>query len=943
MTGALRAIARAAFVLLLLATVGLGLFIAVTLSYFERNLPSVKTIADYVPAVGSKIYAADGKLITEFESQHRIPVKIDQVPPLVREAFLAAEDRDFYKHGGVNPAAMLRAAATDLFTLGRGRRPIGASTITQQVVRHFLLSNEVSITRKIKEALLAYRIERTLSKKRILGIYLNEIYLGEGAYGVAAAADTYFQKPLDKLTLAEAATLAALPKAPSNYDPLRHPRAARARRDWVLTGMEEVGWISKTQAQRAIAEPLGVDPHAAPANPRSAELAGYFTEEVRRELIARFGEKAVYESGLSVRTSYNSAYQQMAETSFRDGLVAYDRRHGWRGPIAHYPSAAAATNALSGMSEPAGPERWQLAVVTATGRERATIALKNGKAGVIPLGALRWARRTETDQRLGPAVRRVSDVLHPGDIVLVESSPDAAGRRRPHPEAATYALRQIPNVSGGVVVEDPKTGRIFALVGGWSFRQSQFDRATQAMRQPGSSFKPFVYVTALENGFAPGTEVDDAPVSIPQGPGLPPWEPANYESGYVGWTTLEDALVHSRNLATVNVALSIGLPKIATTVQDFGVMDKMPLYYSMVLGAGTTTLTRMTTAYAMIDNGGHWLLSSLIDEVRDRNGRILYQKGVADCAACFVASAPHGGSGADGLYQAAGPAKPSMSTRPNAVYAEGATLYKPQKPDPLVTPDADWQLVQMMEGVVQHGTGISVAAVGKPLAGKTGTTSDWKDAWFVGFSPGLVAGVYVGFDEPRTLGHNEQGGHVAAPIFRDFMMAALDNVPVEDFTPPPGAEPAVASEDSGAQASDPGDASADSYDSDRQQGDFTSEADAGATPEPGWRPRFREVAPGYYEYEESPPPDIAEQPRWRAWNDRGYAEPGEGPFGYGPPYPGSSGPQYARRDYPPGDDGPPGEPGPSGAGGSGFGYPAPPQRLVPQWGSRPSAGTGGLY
>ncbi|HEX5453269.1 MAG TPA: PBP1A family penicillin-binding protein [Stellaceae bacterium] len=947
MIGFLRVVARAAFIALIVLSVAAGAALALTLGYFERDLPDLTEIANYVPAVGSKIYDANGALMTEFEREHRIPVKFDHIPPLVIHAFLAAEDRDFYKHGGVNPVAMLRAAATDLLRLPSGQRPIGASTITQQVVRHFLLSNEVSITRKIKEALLAYRIERTLSKDRILEIYLNEIYLGQGAYGVAAAADTYFHKPLDKLSLAEAASLAALPKSPTNYNPARHPHAAKARRDWVLAGMAEVGWIDQAQAKEAMAAPLGVAPQAAPADPASAEAMGYFLEEVRRELVARFGDKTVYEGGLSVHTSYRPDYQKMAEAAFRDGLVAYDRRHGWRGPLARYPDAAAARRALAGMAAPPAPAGWQPAAVTATGREQATIALKDGGAGHIPLRDLRWARRTEKDQRLGPAVRRVSDVLHPGDIVLVEKQP-AKGHH--HSAAASYELLQIPDASGGVVVEDPDTGRVFALVGGWSFRQSQFDRAIQAMRQPGSSFKPFVYVTALENGFTPDSMVEDEPVSIPQGPGLPDWQPANYESGYVGATTLSDALVHSRNLATVHVALALGLPAIAQTVEAFGVMDKMPPYYSMVLGAGATTLTRMTTAYAMIDNGGHWLMSSLIDTVQDRNGHILYQKGTPGCAACFVAAGPHAGSDKSSLYRPAGPAEASMRSLPEAGFADGATEYRPHKPDPLVTPTADWQLVQMMEGVVKRGTGIAVASVGKPLAGKTGTTSDWVDAWFIGFSPGLVAGVYVGFDDPRTLGHGEQGGHVAAPIFRDFMSAALRNKPVKDFAPPPGAEPVVASSDAsssddadmaGAWSDANGAADSGYYDPGTDPGNYPDAAADSGAPYPGDAAGngLRQVAPGFYTTapggvgadrgsrvarEVAPP----EYPAPYRLPDGGpgnrYAWRGYDPRGAQPSYPQSWGPEGGEMRYPPYPDAAPRGPAPPGS-------------------ARPDRGTGGLY
>ena len=787
----LRALVRVGFGLIVLAAVGIGIGASLTVFYFDRDLPSHKQLANYVPATGTKVYAADGSFMVEFESEHRIPVAIGNVPPVLIHAFLAAEDRDFYTHNGVNPVAIFRAAVADVGRYQKGQRPIGASTITQQVVRHFLLTNEVSVVRKIKEMLLAYRIEHELSKERILEIYLNEIYLGAGAYGVAAAADTYFQKPLDQLTLAEAAFIAALPKAPNNYHPARHAQAARIRRDWVLTSMAEGGWILPDEAKAAMAEPLRVR-----VREPDGGQNGYFAEEVRRELIGRFGEKAVYQGGMSVHTSYMPNYQKMAETAFRNGLVDYDRRHGWRGPLAHLPNADAAIAALPGMADPPGIAGWQLAAVTSVDAGSARVTLRNGATGVISLQDLLWARRTLDDQRVGAGVRRALDVVQPGDIVLVETvaapaAPAPAKARyapRQPPSETRYVLRQVPDVSGGVVVMDPKTGRVKALVGGWSFQQSQFDRATQAKRQPGSAFKPFVYVTALENGFTPQSVVDDAPIELPQGPGQPPWRPVNYEGRYVGPSTLEDALIHSRNLVTARLSTMIGLPSIAKTVQDFDVMDRMPLYYSMVLGAGETTLLRLTSAYAMLDNGGHWLLPSVVDLVQDRDGRLVYQKGINACAGCFVAEAPAAGSAPNALYRVTGSANPAWITVPNARYVDNAVLYKPTKPDPLVDPDADAEIVAMMQGVVQRGTGTAVAAVGKPLAGKTGTTSDWFDAWFVGFSPDLVAGVYVGFDEPRTLGGGEVGGHVAAPIFRDFMAQALKDAPAKEFPePPPGA------------------------------------------------------------------------------------------------------------------------------------------------------------
>ncbi len=594
----LRTLVRVSFALIVLAAIAIGIGASVTVFYFDRDLPSHKQLANYVPATGTKVYAADGSFMVEFESEHRIPVAIDKIPPVLIHAFLAAEDRDFYTHKGVNPVAIFRAAVADVGRYQKGQRPMGASTITQQVVRHFLLTNEVSVVRKIKEMLLAYRIEHELSKERILEIYLNEIYLGAGAYGVAAAADTYFQKPLDQLTLAEAAFIAALPKAPNNYHPVRHAPAARTRRDWVLTSMAEGGWITQDEAKAAMAEALRVH-----VREPDGGQNGYFAEEVRRELIGRFGDKAVYEGGMKVHTSYRPNYQKIAETAFRNGLVDYDRRHGWRGPLAHLPNPAAAVAALPGMADPPGITSWQVAAVTAVDGGSVRVTLRNGATGVIPLQDMLWARKTLDDQRLGAGVHRALDVVQPGDIVLVEPVATAAvtaaaapvkaryAPRQP-PSETRYVLRQLPDVSGGVVVMDPKTGRINALVGGWSFQQSQFDRATQAKRQPGSAFKPFVYVTALANGFTPQSVVDDAPIELPQGPGQPPWRPVNYEGNYVGPSTIEDALVHSRNLVTARLSTMIGLPSIAKTVQDFDVMDRMPLYYSMVLGAGETTLLR---------------------------------------------------------------------------------------------------------------------------------------------------------------------------------------------------------------------------------------------------------------------------------------------------------------------------------------------------------------
>jgi penicillin-binding protein 1A len=936
----LRGIVRVVFVLVLVGALGIAGVAAVTLARFGRDLPDYQQLAAYVPATGTKIYAGDGALMAEFESEHRIIVPIAKVPRLVIQAFLAAEDHDFYNHRGVSPLAIFRAAIADIARFGRGQRPIGASTITQQVVRHFLLSNEVSVSRKVKEAILAYRIEGALSKERILEIYLNEIYLGSGAYGVAAAADTYFQKPLDQLNLAEAAFLGALPKAPNNYNPIRHPATAKARRDWVLASMADLGWVAAAQAKAAMGEPLVVHPRGEPATDPAAGQNGYFAEEVRRELVARFGEKPVYEGGLSVHTSYVPVYQQMAETAFRKGLVEYDRRHGWRGPLAHLASGMAAQGALPGMADPPGVGSWRLAAVTAIDAGGATVALKGGGIGRIPLDELRWARHTIEDQRLGAAVRQARDVLDLGDIVLVEpvtAAPPPKGKQAAVYAVPTYGLRQMPDVSGGVVVMDPKTGRVFALVGGWSFQQSQFNRATQAKRQPGSAFKPLVYVTALQNGFTPSSVVDDTPIDIPQGPGQAPWQPVNYEGGYIGPTTLEDALIHSRNLATVHVAMTIGMPAIAKTVQDLGVMDHMPLYYSMALGAGETTLLRLTTAYAMLDNGGHWLTSSVVDLVQDRNGRILYQKGVSGCAACFVAGGPGTGPDTGTLYRAAGAADPSTIWLPKATYADHALVYKPTKRDPLIAADADADILSMMQGVVERGTGIAVAAVGKPLAGKTGTTSDWYDAWFVGFSPEIAAGVFVGFDDPRTLGDGEVGGHVAAPIFRDFMMAALKDKPATPF--PPAARPVVAN----AARSATGDANGDPAQLNRDLASLNGDVPIADETAPGERAydtggRGWQPAPTARGYPMPTTPDYA-APQWSGYapprmpdyppaSGQGYAptwSPAYAPPAWGQAYAAPAAPIYPAAPPP------------------GYAVPPAPSYPAPGGAGRPGRGTGGLY
>lgn len=746
-----------------LAVISLGLLLAITAAgglvvafwHFGRDLPDYRQLANYDPPVTTRVYGADGRLVAEYAVEKRVFVPLSAIPPMVKDAFLSAEDKSFYTHPGVDITGIARAVVTNLRNKGKGvdRRPVGASTITQQVAKNFLLTNEVSIERKIKEAILALRIERAFTKDHILELYLNEIYLGAGSYGVAAAALNYFDKSLDELSPAEAAFLAAMPKAPNNYNPYRHAQAAKERRDWVIGRLYEDGKLSTAEYQAALAQPLEV---RARKETQASLGADYFAEDIRRELQAKYGEAALYRGGLVVRSTMDADLQALGTRVLRAGLARYDRRHGWRGPVAHAQTIANPTRILAAVARPGGAEDWQLGLVTALSDAEATLALPDGSVGHLPIAELRWARRIlDKTGRTGPTPRRPADILSVGDVLLVEAvEKSEEGRAYP---AATYALRQVPKVEGALVAVDPRTGRVLAMVGGWSYGKSQFNRASQAMRQPGSSFKPFIYLTALENGYTPSSLVLDAPIALSQGPGLPMWRPHNYHDSYLGPTTLRVGLEKSRNLMTVRLAQALGMDKVADLAARFGIYDNLPHQLAMSLGAGETTPLRLTTAYAMLVNGGKKLRPTLIDRIQDRNGKTIYAHDVRFCEGC---SAPRY-SGQD---------MPSL----------------PDIREQLVDPVSAYQIVSMLEGVVQRGTGGAVRAVGKPLAGKTGTSNDSNDVWFVGFSPDLAVGVFVGFDDPDSLGPKETGGSVSAPIFRDFMAEALKDKPATPFRMPAG-------------------------------------------------------------------------------------------------------------------------------------------------------------
>jgi penicillin-binding protein 1A len=739
-----------------LGVIGAAL-IAVAIWHFSRGLPDYHQLAAYQPATVTRVHAGDGRLLAEYATERRVFVPVSAMPPLVIHAFLAAEDKSFYSHPGIDAVAILRASITNLMLAGTGRRPIGASTITQQVAKNFLLTNEVSLERKIKEALLALRIEQAMSKDRILELYLNEIYLGGGAYGVAAAALQYFNKSLDELTVAEAAFLGALPKAPNNYNPQRYPEAAKARRDWVVEQMRDAGWVTDAQAEQAVQGPV-VTRHR---DPTDMAVAGYFAEEVRRELLARYGDKGLYESGLSVRTSLDPRLQDAADAALQAGLENYDRRHGWRGPFAHLDDPAA----FKTLPQPAGARDWHLARVLHTDAAGARIELQSGETGEIPFEEMKWARPTLEDQHTGPAPKSAADVVKPDDVVLVEAL-----------EGGKYALRQIPNVSGGLVAMDPHTGRVLAIAGGWSYEKSQFDRAFQAKRQPGSSFKPIVYLAALDSGMTPSTLVLDAPFVADQGPGLPKWRPTNYNTTkFSGPTPLRVGVEESKNMMTARLGQVVGLDKIGSYAQRLGVYDEAPHNYAMVLGAGETTALRMATAYSMIVNGGKRIKPTIIDRIQDRTGVTIFRADTRPCEGCA------------GIAWT-GQAPPEI----------------PDTREQVLDPATAYQMVSILQGVVERGTGTVVREVGKPLAGKTGTTNDYQDNWFVGFSPDLTVAVYIGFDQPRTLGNSETGGRNAAPIFRDFMKVALEDKPGNAFRIPPGVRLVRVDRDTGKPAR-PGD------------------------------------------------------------------------------------------------------------------------------------------
>lgn len=726
---------------------------------FGPGLPDHTELADYEPPVITRVHAADGSLLTEYSREPRLFVPIEAIPATLKQAVISAEDKNFFNHPGIDLLGIARAMVRNLRYLGQGRRQHGASTISQQVARIFLLSNEYSYARKIKEAILTLRIERALDKDRILELYLNEYYLGNGSYGVAAAALNYFNKPLNDLTTAEMAYIAGIFQGPAYFHPERNNARGKARRDWVLERMHVNGYIDEAEMLAAQATPLvSTEPEAS-----DAFRADYFEETVRRRIADAYGSNALYEGGLSVRTTLEPRLQAIAERALRDGLIAYDRRHGWRGPVTQRSIQGDWAERLSKVPDSPGVEGWQMALVLELRQDGAVVGFKDGGLGFVPFETMGWAKRWQPGQELGEAPDDVADVLRVGYVVPV--SP-ADGAPVPLPgfeslgqtvEAPRYALEQIPDIQGALVALDPHTGRVLAMVGGFDYGRSQFNRAVQAERQSGSAFKPFVYTAALEAGYTPASLILDEPFVYDQGPGQGVWKPRNYSKRFYGPSTLRTGLEKSRNLMTVRLAQAVGMDKVKDVAERFGVGARMDTNLAASLGSGEVTLMELTAGYGMFVNGGKRIEPKLVDRVQDRYGRTIERSDARTCPAC------------------------------NADSWSGQT--PPDLPDPrdrILDPRRAYQVVSMLEGVVERGTGRSIRSLQRPLAGKTGTSDEAVDTWFIGFSPDLAVGVFVGFDQPRSLGPREQGASAAAPIFKAFMADALKGAPKKPFRRPPG-------------------------------------------------------------------------------------------------------------------------------------------------------------
>lgn len=779
------------FVLGIFALIFIGVFVIRA----TRDLPTLDAVREYSPSVMSRVHAGDGKLIAEYGIEKRVFVPIESIPIQIQHALVASEDQRFYSHDGFDPKGFTRAMVANVKHKLKGERLEGGSTLTQQVAKHFLVGDERNVARKIRDIFIAKRIEKAISKDEILELYLNDVYFGRRAYGIAGASLNYFNKPLDKLSLGQMAYLAGLVKGPSNYQLKDNKERAVNRRNYVLGRMAEDGYITKEQAEAAKQEDLVIEERMSGDEYLAAE---YFVSEVRKEINGLYGEEQLNEGGLSIRTTLDTKMQLAARKALRRGLEMYDRRHGYRGALTTIPDGVEWKEFLTEYQVPPDSAPWRVAVVLKAKGKVAEIGFSEGENGTIDIKDIDWAKKVLPGYKLGAEPKSVTDVFKKGDVILVEVKPKSKSGNE-------YNLRQVPEVNGGIIAMDPHTGRVLALVGGYSFSQSQFNRSTQAYRQPGSAFKPFVYMAALDSGYTPVSKVLDAPFVIEHNdrdescedvaregqsilrfgqqdeeetPAPVPeevalrgsldeekkecgpvfYKPANFNAGkWYGLSTLRLGIEKSRNAMTVRLANDIGMRIIGQYGRKFGIYDETKPELAWSLGAGETTLLRLASAYATIVNGGKKVTPTLLDRVQNNKGETVYMHDKRGCPECAMEE-----------------------------WHEG--LLPPELPDErevVVSPVTAYQMTSMLEGVVKNGTGRQMLRLGRPIAGKTGTTNDFKDAWFMGFSPDLVAGVYVGYDTPRSLG-TETGAKAAGPIFRFFMGDVLKDKPKVSFRIPDG-------------------------------------------------------------------------------------------------------------------------------------------------------------
>ena len=713
-------------IFILLSSIGLivAILILGVLWAFSNNLPDYKFLKSYKPSVSSKVYSGDGQLVSDFSTEKRIFVPYKAIPKKVINSFLSAEDKNFFSHPGVDAQGVLRAVVNNISNIIASKRLEGASTITQQVAKNFLLTNEVSLNRKLKEAILAFRIERALSKERILELYLNQIYLGQGTYGVASASLEYFDKPISELDYNESALLAALPKAPSRYNPYKNIELAKFRRNLVLQNLYQNKYINKESYQKLISSKILLKKR----KKIFLEDARYYVEDIRKSVIDKFSYEKVYKQGLNINTPINLKLQKIATLSLREGLISYDKRKGWRGPLTNKKNFNKWTDGLEKfkLEKSIG---WQIAIVKKIEKFSVEIETENKSSGLINYKNISWTKK------------ELNKLFKRGDVIYVENI-----------DKNNFTLRQLPEVNGGIVVMDPFTGRVVALSGGFSFKKSEFNRATQAYRQPGSAFKPFIYALALENGYTPSTLILDAPLVVEQGLDLKMWKPENYGKKFYGPSTLRMGLEKSRNLMTVRIAQDIGLKKIVNFSKQLGIYDNPSELLSISLGSAETTLLKLTSAYCSFVNGGKLIKPIMIDRIQDSEGNTIFNNETRKCLNCKEIS----------------------------FLSDNYPEIEDKFPE-IFSPETAYQMTSILEGAVQNGTGKKLKDLNLDIAGKTGTTNSNADTWFVGFTSKLVIGVYVGSDNPKPLGRYETGAKTALPIFKNFIKNAVNKEDARPF------------------------------------------------------------------------------------------------------------------------------------------------------------------